>query len=850
MLKQRILLLVLMALSLNAFGQGTIKGRLVDAKDGADLVGATVVIKGTTKGTIANYDGTFSLAIPTAKATILFSYIGYAEESKEIDVSGGQTLDLGLVKLKVDAIGLEELKVVSSFARDRKTPVSFSSIKPKMIEEKLGSQEFPEILKTTPSVYATKQGGGYGDSRINLRGFSSENIGVLINGVPVNDMESGKVYWSNWAGLSDVTRTMQVQRGLGASKLAISSIGGTINIITKSTDAKKGGSVSYEIGNDNYQKMAFTVSTGMYENGWAVTASGSKTTGDGYIRGTNFEAFSYFLNIAKRISDRQQLSFTIFGAPQWHNQRGVKKSIEAFRLHRDGIKHNANFGTRDGEIYGSGYGYNEYHKPQMSLNHFLEFSDDTKLSTAIYASISNGGGRRVSGPMDEWLEFQYPSGEPNATTMMTPDGYLDYDAVIAANGASTTGSQAVISMSTNSHDWYGILSSLTTKVADIDITAGFDGRYYKGYHYTEIQDLLGGAYFLNSSNMNRDAGTPLREGDKIDYYNIGEALWSGGFLQAEYETGQTSMFLSTSLSNSSYRRTDYFGYAGDDQVTDWQHFLAYSIKGGVNYNVNDKINVYANGGYFTRAPFFRYAYVGYTNEENTGVKHERVLSGEVGLGYKSSLLSANVVGYYTKWMDKGMTVSMADVIANMTGLDAEHMGIEVVINSKPIDKLEVRVMGSFGDWQWAQNATADLYDETQTLMGSETVYADGLHVGDAAQTTASLSIDWEALPNFKVGMDFTHYDRLYAQFDIENRTDTEDMGEDPWKMPAYQLVDFNVKYDFKLAGLKATVYGKVNNLFDTEYIADGRDGNYHNAQSSVVYYGFGRTWTARLKIRF
>ena len=66
----------------------------------------------------------------------------------------------------------------------------------------------------------------------------------MVNGMPVNDMENSSVYWSNWAGLSDVTSAMQVQRGLGSSKLAIASVGGTINILTKSSDRKEGGSVS------------------------------------------------------------------------------------------------------------------------------------------------------------------------------------------------------------------------------------------------------------------------------------------------------------------------------------------------------------------------------------------------------------------------------------------------------------------------------------------------------------------------------------------------------------------------------------------------------------------------------
>lgn len=127
---------------------------------------------------------------------------------------------------------LNDVIITSSVAVSRKTPVAVSTVDPVFIEEKLGTQEFPEVLKSTPGIYATKQGGGFGDSKVNIRGFKTENSAMMINGVPMNDMEWGGIYWSNWAGLSDVTRSMQVQRGLGASKVAAPSVGGSINIVT------------------------------------------------------------------------------------------------------------------------------------------------------------------------------------------------------------------------------------------------------------------------------------------------------------------------------------------------------------------------------------------------------------------------------------------------------------------------------------------------------------------------------------------------------------------------------------------------------------------------------------------
>ncbi|MDH4403614.1 MAG: TonB-dependent receptor plug domain-containing protein, partial [Flavobacterium sp.] len=138
---------------------------------------------------------------------------------------------------------LDEVVVRGSIidvAKERKTPVAVSTIKAAEIQAKAGNQEFPDLLKNMPSVYASKAGGGYGDSRVNIRGFAQENIAVMINGMPVNDMENGAVYWSNWTGLTDVASSIQVQRGLGASKLAIASVGGTINIVTRSSDMKEG----------------------------------------------------------------------------------------------------------------------------------------------------------------------------------------------------------------------------------------------------------------------------------------------------------------------------------------------------------------------------------------------------------------------------------------------------------------------------------------------------------------------------------------------------------------------------------------------------------------------------------
>src|SRR5690606_37781427 len=213
--------------------------------------------------------------------------------------------------------------------------VAVSTIRAAEIQERLGSQEFPEILSNTPSIYATKQGGGFGDSRINIRGFDTNNSAVMINGVPINDMENGQVYWSNWAGLSDVASAIQVQRGLGSSKLAVSSVGGTINVVTRAADRAEGGFVNATTGNDAYLKTVASYNTGLMDSGFSTTVLLSQTRGDGYADGTKFQGYNYYVGLGYRPNETHDFQFTVTGAPQWHHQRSFASTIENYIAYSD-----------------------------------------------------------------------------------------------------------------------------------------------------------------------------------------------------------------------------------------------------------------------------------------------------------------------------------------------------------------------------------------------------------------------------------------------------------------------------------------------------------------------------------
>jgi iron complex outermembrane receptor protein len=272
--KMKIKISILLALfPLLLFGQQqfNVNGRVYDITNTGDALIGVHVVYGKGLGVITDINGNYNLNLAPGKYSIQFSYVGYERSIIDVTVLDKDlTVDVGLNTQVID-----EVIVVADVARSRQTPIAFSTIQPNVLQENLGNQDIPMLLNKTPGVYATQQGGGDGDASVTIRGFSSRNVGVLLDGVPVNDMETGQVYWSNWFGLDGVTRSIQVQRGLGASKLALPSVGGTINIITKGLDSKKEGSLKQEVGSDGYLNTSFGYSSGALKNGWAISAAGS-----------------------------------------------------------------------------------------------------------------------------------------------------------------------------------------------------------------------------------------------------------------------------------------------------------------------------------------------------------------------------------------------------------------------------------------------------------------------------------------------------------------------------------------------------------------------------------------------
>ncbi len=922
-MKKKYFVLVAFLWATFAFSQGTITGKILDGDLGGPLLGASIVVKGTTNGTAADFDGNFTLNVSKNSGTLIISYIGYL--SKQINYTN--TGNVGSIILEPDSQALEEVIVVGSgvidLAKERETPVAVSTITAKEIQLKVGNMEFPEILNSTPSVYATKQGGGYGDSRINLRGFDQRNTAVIINGQPVNDMENGWVYWSNWAGLSDIASGVQVQRGLGASKLAVPSVGGTMTIVTKSTDKEESGFFKASIGNDSYLKTAAAYNTGVNEKGWATSVLLSRWNGDGYVDGTKGEGYSYLFSIGYKPSDVHAFNFTFTGAGQWHNQRSQDLSIrDHLNFGGDDFrKFNADYGKLNGDEYS--FRRNFYNKPIGTLNWDWNINSKLSLSTSLYGSWGRGGGTGSRGRNFGIYPFRKDLTEAIADGNLgyrTAQGTIDFNAIVANNKSGTTytvpgsyedmilGSNgysnegvnsnvAIRRSSMNSHNWYGVISNLKYELGENwTIGGGMDLRNYKGYHYRVINDLLGLDGYYSTGNKNLTNGLVITEtikaspfndtglnGNKIDYYSVGEVKWAGFNGIVEYNTHKDlSAVLQLGLSNQSYRRIDYFDQPNNVK-SDKESKTGGYVKGGANYNLNDTHNVFFNLGLIKRQPTFDAIFPNFANIINEDAKNETISSFEVGYGYRSSFINANLNLYTTTWSDRFVSKSIRGVdgiddgTATFTGLKQVHSGIELDFIMRPINKLRVDGMLSIGNWNYKDNVTTNVFNSSNTLVDSATLYVDGTKVGDAAQFTASLAADYEIIENLGIDLAWRYAANLYSDFSFQ--LDTRNWANDAQflspnnkgalKLPSYDLFDLGLDYKFGITNSSdLNIRLNINNLFDTEYISEGSSSIYTNDTApavnpnttvstykgidtrNLVWFGFGRTFNLSVRYNF
>jgi outer membrane receptor for ferric coprogen and ferric-rhodotorulic acid len=858
---KKLLLLVFLFGSLTAFSQGTVTGTVQDADLGGTLPNASVVESGTTNGAISDFDGNFTLSVSSNSGQIEISYLGYISRIISFTLSNG-TANLGSVSLDADAATLGEVVIVGTgvidLADDRQTPVAVSTITAQEITLKAtGNVEFTEAMKNTPSVYVANQAGGFGDSQIFLRGFNDTNTAFLLNGQPINSQEDGRMFWSNWSGMSDVANAIQVQRGLGSSKLAIASVGGTVNIISKTTDQTQGGFVRFLAGNDSYFKGTASYNTGLSDSGWAFSFLIDHWQAHRkYAIGTAGQGQSYLFSVGYKPNDNHAFNFLITGAPQWHDQN-FSNRLENYELY--GEKYNGNTGFLNGERFTERRNF--YHKPVANLNWDWTLSDVADISTVAYASWGRGGGTGMYGR--------------GSRVRLGVNGEIDFDQIASnnmdianENGVGAFSDSRIRRASMNNHNWYGLLSSLNLEAGENwNINVGFDGRLYHGDHFRQVNDLLGLSGLDDNGQiyMNQFEADPWKTlfdraevGDRLAYDYSEDINYLGGFGQAEYATDKFSIFVQGAFSTQSFQREERYDLDNAGK-SDKLSKTGYNIKGGASYNITSEHSIFANAGQFSRQPFLDNIFrdVRGSNEiAMPEVENEEILGLEAGYRFSNNNLRVNIDVYRTDWGNRFVPTSGEDntdpknpilFTDRFTDVTQIHQGLEFDLEYRPdYGGWRLRGYGSIGNWKYDGETPFTRQDDDtgEFIITDGMLDLTGTKVGSAPQTSFGAGLSVRICDGLTVDGDYNIYTDLYGFVDPDDVIEAAQMGNryQAERLAAYTLADAGLTYKFTLGGQRLTFRGNVFNVFNQAYI---------NQRDQFGYYlGIGRTYNASLRLNF
>lgn len=835
----------------------TVSGVVKDASTGEKLVGANIMIPALGTGAATNTDGVYKIEnVKGGTFELTVTYIGYNSLSKNIKIAGDMKLD---ISLDASSVLLNETVVKSTRAVLRETPIAFSEVTGKEIETKLSSRDLPMALATTPSVFASVAGGGAGDANMVVRGFDQKNIAVMINGVPVNDMEGKTVYWSNWAGLGEVTANAQVQRGLGASPYSINAVGGLVNVITAGVGSQEEFlRVRSEVGSDNLRKYNVGFHQKIGSN-LSVTALISRRTWDGYAVGTDFTEWTYYFAMGGAWGNHS-LEFQAVGSPQWHGQRTARQTMANWDKY--GRLYNASVGRLMGGNFNEAQ--NKYHKPAFNLNWNWQINNKSTLSTIAYYSFGRGWGSGMLGTAAKVIA--------SGPYM----GYKDYDAVYKTNSLNfdktystplygmqdKTRALTAQRVNYNSHDWMGLISTFKTSLSPtLNLTAGIDGRYYVGYHYQELYNLLGGDYYVDiyKDGTGGDINNPTKiakVGDNVGYYYEGHVRQLGGFGQLEYKSGAISAFVNASVATSGDQRLDKFNFKSDDpnRQTEWVNFFAYTFKTGLNYNLTDNHSVFANVGYFATPPTLGSIFVGFNstkaNNKYDNLTNEKVLGFELGYQFANPWLVVKANGFYTSWKDRAFTASVTDPATattsyqNIMGSSQLHIGAELEAIAKIFQGLEVRVTGSKLNATYQNDVNAIISTENGAASKPFISYVNGLKVYGFPQmsATAEFTLDQPIAYGISAYLNpvFRYNADQFAYFNVDSKSNPNDISQS-WQIPNYSILDLHFGVNIlitdsylKRINLGLHVFNLLNNA---DYIVDATDGSKHDEVTSTVFYG-------------
>ena len=735
------------------------------------------------------------------------------------------------VVLTDSVFNLQEVVIRDNFSDSETTPLSIKTLSPSHIKLYSTAPNYVEMLQGIPGVYATPSTGSYGDATLNIRGFKQENISILLNGIPIQGLTSGSMYWNNWMGLAEATYAVQIQKGMGSSMLADCAMGGMVNIITKTGEGLPEWDFSTSYTQYGTKKAMLSYSTGQLKHGWSANLMVSGVYGDGFVEASEVKSMSYMLSVSKILNDKNTLIFTALGSPEQHDQRNTELSKAEIDEHGRG--YSKNWGYLNGEKYS--IGRNHYIKPYFTLQHHMD-KGSLHMKNAIYLAIADGGGRSTFNDRSK----------PEIIKHQTADGHIDFESVIAENKATGQSHNIIIDY-LSGHTQAGAVASADYRIStNWTLGTGLQYQYFDTWSKMVVTDLLGGDYYTDYST-----GTPHNVGVG-DYVNLRYGRTThlaSAYGQIKYDGRKINTNLGVSIFSGNHRlHNDESG-----EHTDWVHGWGVAIKSGLVYHIASSTNAFLNLGYNSRLPYAG-AYISSNMAITNDVTNEENLMAEVGTRFNWKGGSFSVSGYAASWKNKTFTEKLSKR-ANETaekyqisGLNAMHMGIELAVEQKITSWANVNAFANIASWKWTNSGKAITYEGYNNNDLKEfTIYCDGLHVGDSPQTQIGAEANFSLPMGFYARLSWQFNDRMYADFEPSERKDSN--SPDAYRLPSWNLFDATLGWSRQLTdNVHFDVFATGRNLTDENYIERGKDGGNHDLETFTGYWGAPRTLSVGMKL--
>ena len=523
--------------------------------------------------------------------------------------------------------------LVSAIRVNSKTPVSFSNLSKKEIQNRNLGQDIPILMNYMPSVVTTSEAGnGVGYTGIRVRGSDATRVNVTINGIPYNDSESHGTFWVNMPDFASSLQSVQLQRGVGTSTNGSGAFGASLNMLTDSYSEKASGEISNSFGSFNTRKHTVKFSTGLLNDHFEIAGRVSNLNSDGYIDRASSDLKSYFLQ-GTYVGTTTLIKALAFG--------GNEKTYQSW----NGI---------DGETMLTNKTFNSagIFTDEAGQTRFYDNETDNYQQDHYQLHWNE----KLAANWSTNLAFHYTKGKGYYENYKEDGDVANYG--LSLISGTTTNSSAInttdlIRQKWLDNDFYGTTFSANYQSNKLDFIFGGSYNKYEGNHFGKVI-------------WARSAG--LSElGDR--YYDDTATKTDGtAFAKANYQVNdQWSLFGDLQIRNVNYKaNSDETGVVNDT-------FSFFNPKAGLNYTVNSKNNVYFSYARANREP-------NRTDYEGGNVKPEKLNDFELGWRYLSDKVQLNTNFYYMAYQDQLILTGTLDDVGNPIRSNSEksyRLGVEM-----------------------------------------------------------------------------------------------------------------------------------------------------------------------------